>query len=47
MVSDSHHDDSASLVAGGHDAHSDQGHDASHDEHLLHHYKTSHGLPFM
>ena len=35
-VSDSHHDDSASLVAGGHDAHSDQGHDASHDEHLLH-----------
>lgn len=36
MVSDSHHDDSASLVAGGHDAHSDQGHDASHDEHLLH-----------
>lgn len=36
MVSDSHHDDSASLVAGGHDAHSNQGHDASHDEHLLH-----------
>lgn len=47
MVSDSHHDDSASLVAGGHDAHSDRVMTLLMMSTCYTNYKTSHGLPFM